>query len=151
MEWEAIWVMVGGAVTMGFCLSLHTVLMFVVLRWQIWFRRTWPLTGGILLLMPSVLLATLVMVLSSAIQIMLWGGMLWGFGTFGDIHDAFYFAATTYTTLGAGGNSLPRPFRVVEPLAAMNGMLAAGLNTAILFAIVSSLGRRRSGFEEFFA
>lgn len=33
----------------------------------------------------------------------------------------------------------------------MNGMLAAGLNTAILFAILSNLGRKRSGLDEFFA
>jgi hypothetical protein len=33
---------------------------------------------------------------------------------------------------------------------ATNGMLAAGLNTAILFAILSNVARRRSDYDEFF-
>jgi hypothetical protein len=30
------------------------------------------------------------------------------------------------------------------------GMLTSGLNAAVLFAILASMGRKHSGFEEFF-
>ena len=41
------------------------------------------------------------------------------------------------------------PYCVLEPMEATNGILVAGLNTAILFAILSTVARNRSGYDEF--
>ena len=146
--WEVI---AAGIVTMSPCLSIHALFMFAVLRSQVHFRKRFPRVTGIGLIVPSILLATVLIVVSSILQIAIWAVLCWATGHFDSFRDAAYFAGTTYTTLGSAGQPLGPPFRVFEPLAAMNGMLAAGLNTAILFAILSNLGRKRSGLEEFFA
>lgn len=146
--WEVI---VAGIVTMSLCLSIHALFMFAVLRSQVHFRKRFPKVNGIGLIVPSILLATVLIVVSSILQIVIWAGLCWNTGHFDSFRDAAYFAGTTYTTLGSGKQPLGPPYRVFEPLAAMNGMLAAGLNTAILFAILSNLGRKRSGLDEFFA
>lgn len=60
-----------------------------------------------------------------------------------------YFSGTTYTILGTGKHVLEAPYCVLEPMEATNGILVAGLNTAILFAILSTVARNRSGYDEF--
>jgi hypothetical protein len=143
-------VLVAGILTLAVCLSVHAVFMFVVLRSQVRFRRWVPNASGIGLIVPSILLATVLTIVSSLLQIIIWAGLCWTSSHFDTFRDATYFAATTYTTVGSGVHPLTSPYRVFEPLAAMNGMLAAGLNTAILFTILSNFGRHRSGFDEFF-
>ena len=61
-----------------------------------------------------------------------------------------HFSGTTYTTLGTGKHVLVPPNRVLEPVEATNGMLAAGLNTALLFAILSSMARKHADYDDFF-
>lgn len=143
-------VIIGGMLTMGLCLSIHAVFMFAILKAQVRFRRYVPGAHGIGLIVTSILLATVLIVASSGIQIVIWAGPCWATGHFHSFRDALYFSGTTYTTLGTGERGLSAPYRVFEPLEAMNGMLAAGLNTAILFAILSNLGRRHSVLNEFF-
>ena len=64
------------------------------------------------------------------------------------MQDAVYFSGTTFTTLGTGKHVLVTPYCVLEPMEATNGILVAGLNTAILFAIMSSIARRHAGYED---
>jgi len=87
---------------------------------------------------------------STFLQIGIWAIMLWRVGSFERVADVVYFSGTTYTTLGTGKHVLVPPYCVLEPMEATNGMLAAGLNTAILFAILSNVARRRSDDDEFF-
>jgi len=136
--------------TMGVCLTIHVVFMFLILKVQVAVRDRLPRLRGIGLLVTSILLATLLMTISGHIQVVLWAGVLRTFGNFAKFTDALYFSATTYTTLGSGAHALEPPFRLFEPTEAANGMLAAGLNTAVLFAVISSMARKHSGFEEFF-
>lgn len=150
MNFHGIEVFTAGILTLGLCLVLHAFVMFLILGSQLWFRRRWPRAHGISLIMPSILLATLLIVVSSCLQILIWSGVLWCFGDFPSVNDAMYFSGTTYTTLGTGKHVLVPPYRVLEPLEATNGMLAAGLNTAILFSILSSMARKRTDYEEFF-
>ena len=70
--------------------------------------------------------------------------------SFERIADVVYLSGTTYTTLGTGKHLLMPPYCVLEPMEATNGILAAGLNAAILFAIVSNVARRSSDYDEFF-
>lgn len=136
--------------TIGVCMTIHVVFMFLILRFQVAFRGRFPRAHGLSLIAPTILVATGLMTLSSHIQVMLWAGVMWLFGDFETATDALYFSATTYTTLGSGTHALAPPFRMFEPTEAANGMLAAGLNTAVLFALLSSMARRHSAFDEFF-
>jgi hypothetical protein len=139
-----------GVGMIGLCLTIHSFFMFAVLHSHARFLRLFPDLHGVWLLVPSVLVATALIAVSCCIQIVLWALVLWSTGEFTFFRDAFYFSSTTFTTLGASHRLLHAPHRALEPLEATNGLLANGLNTAILFAVMSSLARRRSGYEEFF-
>ena len=143
-------VLAAGMLTMALCLVVHAVFMFLVLGSQLAFRARFPRATGFALVVPTILLATVLMVVSSMLQILVWFGVLHMFGSFPSAQDALYFSGTTYTTLGTGKHVLVAPYRVLEPLEAMNGTLAAGLNTAVLFAILANLARKHSSLGEFF-
>lgn len=137
-------------VTIGVCMTIHVVFMFLIFRFQVAFRGRFPRARGLSLIAPTILIATGLMTVSSHIQVLLWAGVMWVFGNFESATEALYFSATTYTTLGSGKHALEPPFRMFEPTEAANGMLAAGLNTAVLFALLSSMARKHATFDEFF-
>jgi hypothetical protein len=134
----------------GVCLTIHSCFMFAILKTHALFAGAFPNLRGLRMLVPSILIATGLIVVSCFIQIMLWAALLWWTGQFDLPRDATYYSSSTFTTLGASHRILAAPYRVLEPLEATNGLLANGLNTAILFAIMSSLARRRSDYEEYF-
>ncbi|WP_374570981.1 hypothetical protein [Phenylobacterium sp.] len=53
---------------------------------------------------------------------------------------ALYFSTSAYSTLGETGAVLPRAWRMVGVLEAVNGMLLIGWSTAFLFQILAHLG-----------
>jgi len=70
-------------------------------------------------------------------------------GSFEQMADVVSFSGTTSTTPGTGTHVLPPPSCVLARLEATDGILAAGLDTALLFSILSNLARRRSDDEAF--
>jgi hypothetical protein len=143
-------VLVAGMLTMAACLVVHAAFMFLVIRSHVVLRGRFPGIRGLPLIMPTILLATVLMAASSMLQVLIWFGVLHLFGTFPNVEDALYFSGTTYTTLGTARHYLMPPYRMLEPLEAMTGTLAAGLNTAVLFAILSNLAREHSALGSFF-
>lgn len=62
------------------------------------------------------------------------------------VHSVFMFMILKTHSMFASACPALRGVRMLVP----SILLANGLNTAILFALMSSLARRRSGYEEFF-
>lgn len=58
-------------------------------------------------------------------------------GCLPDAHDALYFSAVTYTTVGYGNIVLPRLWRIFAPIEALTGILMWGISTGLFVAIVS--------------
>ena len=52
---------------------------------------------------------------------------------------AFYFSASSYSTVGYGDVILPSNWRVLGPLEAVTGVLMAGISVSVLFALVTRL------------
>jgi voltage-gated potassium channel len=52
---------------------------------------------------------------------------------------AFYFSASSYSTVGYGDVILPSNLRVLGPLEAITGVLMAGISVSVLFALVTRL------------
>ena len=52
---------------------------------------------------------------------------------------AFYFSASSYSTVGYGDVILPSHWRVLGPLEAITGVLMAGISVSVLFALVTRL------------
>jgi hypothetical protein len=150
-EGESALVFLVGVLLVGVSLTIHAFFMFLILKSQVWLKRG-PLSkaSGATLLVPSLLAATVFIAASSFIQVTLWACVLWQCGPFDGWLESLYFSATTYTTLGTARHVLVPPFRAFEAMEASAGMLTSGLNAAVLFAILASMGRKHSGFEEFF-
>jgi hypothetical protein len=60
-------------------------------------------------------------------------------GELRDYHEAFYFSAASYTTLGTNDVTLSGDWRLLGPLEATNGVLMFGHSTAVMFAGLSRL------------
>src|SRR5208282_136787 len=60
--------------------------------------------------------------------------------------SAFYFSASSYTTVGYGDVVLPSKWRRLGPLESMVGMLMSGISVGLLFAVIAHLveGESRS-------
>ncbi|MGA7559726.1 MAG: potassium channel family protein [Terriglobales bacterium] len=60
--------------------------------------------------------------------------------------SAFYFSASSYTTVGYGDLVLPLKWRLLGPLESMVGMLMSGISVGLLFAVITHLveGKSRS-------
>ena len=52
---------------------------------------------------------------------------------------ALYYSTVAYSSLGEGGSMLPRAWRLVGAMEAVNGMLLIGWSTAFLFHVPSHL------------
>ena len=148
IDYHTHYVFAAGILAISACLSLHSFFIFMVLQSQFMLRRRFPRATGVGLVMPSILMAAVPLVVSCFLQIGLWAVVLWHFGQFERMQDVVYFSGTTFTTLGTGKHVLVAPYCVLEPMEATNGILVAGLNTAILFAIMSSIARRHTGYED---
>jgi len=55
--------------------------------------------------------------------------------------DAFYFAFVNYTTLGYGDVLPVKRWRLLGPMAAMNGVLLFGWSTAVIYDILRTIAR----------
>jgi voltage-gated potassium channel len=60
--------------------------------------------------------------------------------------SAFYFSASSYTTVGYGDVVLPLKWHLLGPLESMVGMLMSGISVGLLFAVITHLveGESRS-------
>ena len=70
-------------------------------------------------------------------EISIWALFYQWRGFFPDAESAFYFSASTYTTLGYGDVVLPREWRMLAPVEALTAILMCGLSTGLFFALVT--------------
>ena len=77
------------------------------------------------------------------VQMALWALLFIWCGQFRDFETAFDHSAVNYTTLGYGDVIMARPWRLLGPMEAMDGMLMAGVSAAILFAVLHRLVQHR--------
>lgn len=78
-------------------------------------------------------------VLAHTLQVWLWAGVWVWFDVLADWNDALYFSLVTYTTLGYGDIVLGPSLRIFAAFAAVAGLLAFGLSTAYLVALMTRL------------
>jgi hypothetical protein len=81
---------------------------------------------------------TTAVVLLNGLEILLWATfyrliclLSWG--------SAFYFSASTYSTVGCNDPILPLDWRLFGPLESIIGVLMCGISVSLLFAIVTRL------------
>ncbi len=85
-----------------------------------------------------VMQTTVVIILLHGIVILLWASSYRGL-CFPSWESAFYFSASSYTTVGYGDVVLPLKWRLLGPLESMVGMLMSGISVGLLFAVITHL------------
>ena len=112
--------------------ALATILAISVARSAARQKGTYPR-----LHLMSVMVATvLVLMLAHTGEIFVWSLSYAIVGAAPDDSELLYFAFVNYTTLGYGDITPVKAWRLLGPMAAMNGILMFGWSTAVLFDVL---------------
>ena len=82
--------------------------------------------------------STLGIILLHGLVILLWASF-YRSRCFPSWEIAFYFSASSYSTVGYGDIVLPSTWRLLGPLEGVTGVLMCGMSVSVLFALVSRL------------
>ncbi|WP_271947221.1 ion channel [Ruegeria faecimaris] len=89
-------------------------------------------------------IALIFIVMIHTFQVWLWA-IVWVFGdVLADWNSALYFSLVTFTTLGYGDIVLDDGLRIFGAFASVTGLLAFGLSTAFLVAVMSRVLQEES-------
>ena len=86
----------------------------------------------VLVMIPVVL----VLMMTHALEVVVWGISYWLVDAAPVGTDRVYFAFVNYTTLGYGDITPARQWLLLGPITAMNGVLMFGWSTAVIFEIL---------------
>ncbi|SLN42052.1 voltage-gated potassium channel [Falsiruegeria litorea R37] len=128
-----------GSLTLGGCFAVEIALLVVC---NVWLEKlSAKMRRNSVVIRAGTLIACAlgVIVLAHTIQVWIWAGA-WVFGdVMPDWNSAIYFSLVTYTTLGYGDIVLGPDLRIFAAFAAVTGLLAFGLSTAYLVAMMTRM------------
>ena len=123
------------------CIAIHATVMTVVVRVA-------PGIAGHFASRPAVLLTTttigtvVILMLAHMMEVAVWAVTYAIVSAAPDEADVLYFAFVNYTTLGYGDIVPISPWRILGPVAAMNGILLFGWSTAVIYEILRTVHER---------
>jgi Ion channel len=131
-----------GSVTLGVCFAVEIVLLVLCNVWHEKLSNKMTRNSVVIRAATLISLSLGVIVLAHTIQVWLWAGA-WVFGdVMPDWNSAIYFSLVTYTTLGYGDIVLGPDLRIFAAFASVTGLLAFGLSTAYLVAMMTRMFER---------
>ena len=135
-----------GLPVMLLCMIVQVAVSFWCVRYYVHHPTPIGSGQGFLVGTRPLIVATLVMMVGTLVQIMLWGALFLGLGEFEQAYDAIYHSAVNFTSLGYGDIVMRRERRLLGPLEAVNGVLMLGMTSAALVVILTQLiaGQRRA-------
>jgi polyferredoxin len=133
--------LVGSAVSLG-NIAIHAVVMASIvstarraLKWEHRARQTW---------LASVMVAIVgVLLIAHVVEVLTWSLAYEMLEVVPPGADVLYFAFVNYTTLGYGDVVPVERWRLLGPMAAMNGVLLFGWSTAVIFEVLRQAMRSR--------
>jgi hypothetical protein len=135
-----------GVVTTLFTVLVHSLIPTMILkgvRLHLARGRAANWFWDVILVMNFILLT----LAAHFVEIALWALSFVLCGEFSNFAPAFYYSATTYTTLGDSTTVLSARWRLLSPIEAANGMLMFGVSTAIIFAVILRLIEAKFGLQ----
>ncbi|MDM0031979.1 ion channel [Variovorax sp. J22P271] len=128
-------------------IGLPTILLCLVLQaaftfWSVRYYIDRSMRVGFarpLVQIRSLLVAMLVLVLGNFLQIMIWGSLFMVLGEFDELYEAVYHSAVNFSSLGYGDVVMTKPWKLLGPLEAGNGVLMFGLTGAALMAMLQQM------------
>ncbi len=82
--------------------------------------------------------STVAIVILHGLEILLWA-TFYRTRCFPSWEIAFYFSASSYSTVGYGDVIVPSTWRLLYPLESVTGVLMCGISVSVLFALVTRL------------
>ena len=133
--------LLGGVVSLG-NIAIHAVVMATVvgtarraLKWERRQPQAW---------LAAAMVATVgVLMVAHVAEVMVWALAYALLGVVPPETDVLYFAFVNYTTLGYGDVVPVARWRLLGPMAAMNGVLLFGWSTAVIFEVLRQAVRSR--------
>jgi hypothetical protein len=128
-----------GFPTMLLCLIVQVAVTFWGVRYYI--RHSWgaPEPHRFLAGIRPLLIIMLAMTAGNFVQIAMWGALFVWLGEFDELYEAIYHSAVNYASLGYGDIVMSKPWKLLGPLEAINGVLMVGMTAAALMAILQQL------------
>lgn len=133
----------GGAVS-AVNIALHALVMTVVMqvaRNASARSKSHASQHLMLVMIPTVL----VLMMTHALEVVVWGISYWLVDAAPVGTDRVYFAFVNYTTLGYGDVVPVVRWRLLGPITAMNGVLLFGWSTAVIFEVLRRALERGRG------
>ena len=136
----------GGAVS-AVNIGLHALVMTLLVRVaHAALARAKDRSHQSRLLLEVMIPTVLVLMMTHALEVVVWGIAYWLVDAAPVGTDRVYFAFVNYTTLGYGDVVPVVRWRLLGPITAMNGVLLFGWSTAVIFEILRrALERGRGG------
>ena len=122
------------------CLALQAAFTFWCIRYYAGPHRE-AIIPGPFVQIRSLLVVMIVLILGNLLQITLWGLLFMALGEFGELYEAVYHSAVNFSSLGYGDVVMTKPWKLLGPLEAANGVLMFGLTGAALMAILQQMVR----------
>jgi hypothetical protein len=120
-------------------IAVHAVIMTAV-SWAVHRTSLATQAARAHLRLTLVMMATVaVLTLAHLIEVGIWGLLYAALDVVPHNEDAYYFAFVNYTTLGYGDIIPVAYWRMLGPMAAMNGVLLFGWSAAVIFDILRTI------------
>jgi len=128
-----------GSVNLGLCFAVEILLLVLCNLWLEKLSDKMRYNSTALRATMLIALSLVIIILAHTIQVWMWAGawVLWD--VMPDWNSAIYFSLVTYTTLGYGDIVLGPELRIFAAFAAVTGLLAFGLSTAYLVAMMTRM------------
>ncbi len=126
-----------GSLYLGLCFLIEILL----LTWCVLVIRKlmdrWENRNAILATAGPISVALVFIIFTHTVQVWIWA-VVWVLGdVLPDWNSALYFSLVTFTTLGYGDIVLGEQLRIFGAFASVTGLLAFGLSTAFLVALMT--------------
>ena len=132
-----------GSMYLGLCFLVQIVLLTwctLVIRRIV---EKWESQGKILATAGPITIALAFIIATHTIQVWIWA-IIWVLGdVLPDWNSALYFSLVTFTTLGYGDIVLGEGLRIFGAFASVTGLLAFGLSTAYMVALMNQVFQER--------
>jgi hypothetical protein len=131
------------------CLVLQVLFAYWGIRYYVRHSAS-AATGRTLAIIKPLLVAMLLMMFGTIVQVTMWGLIFVLLGEFNELYEAIYHSAVNFASLGYGDIVMHKEWKLLGPVEALCGVLMLGMSAAALMAILQqiirsqreSLGRR---------
>ena len=132
-----------GGIFMGICLLLQTAALVMASSVVMRLAAHLGHCPRALVSVVMILSALLFILVAVTIQVWIWAWVYVSYEALQSWNDAIYFSLVTFSTLGYGDITLEPGLRIFGAFASVTGVLAIGLGTAFLIALMTRLMKDR--------